>query len=125
MVATDENALICDFAETYHIYDWRQLPARYAATLAAGLRPDARTVLKINGSAWPMDTLLLASIADSSRLLVWQRSQAAADGQAPPPSLFNILCSKAADKRSPAGFTSGEEFSAWREKMLNGGGADA
>lgn len=125
MVATDENALICDFAETYHIYDWRQLPARYAATLAAGLRPDARIVLKLNGSTWPMDTLLLASIADSSRVLVWQRSQAAADGQPPPPSLFKILFGKATQKNSPTGFATGGEFFAWREKMLNGGGADA
>lgn len=42
MMATDEDALICDFAETYHIYDYRQLKPSYAATLAAGLREDSR-----------------------------------------------------------------------------------
>lgn len=38
MVAVDEEALICDFAETYNILDWRELPCRTAAILASGLR---------------------------------------------------------------------------------------
>ena len=41
MIATDEDALICDFAETYHIYDYRSLDVEYAATLAYGLRDDS------------------------------------------------------------------------------------
>lgn len=34
MLNLSEDALICDFAETYHIYDYRSLPLRLVATLA-------------------------------------------------------------------------------------------
>lgn len=42
-----EDELICDMAESYRIYDYRALKARYAATLALGLRPHSRVMLKI------------------------------------------------------------------------------
>lgn len=42
MILTDEDALICDLAETYHVLDYRSLPLLTAATLASGLRSDAR-----------------------------------------------------------------------------------
>lgn len=42
MIATDEDALICDLAETYHVFDYRGLPLKTAAALASGLRNDAR-----------------------------------------------------------------------------------
>ena len=37
MIALDQNALICDFAETYGIYNYRALPVSLLATLAVGL----------------------------------------------------------------------------------------
>lgn len=125
MVATDEAALTCDFAETYHIYEWRSLPARYAATLAAGLGSDSRIKLKLRGDRWPLQIMLLSAIADATRTLVWQRSQAAADGHPPPESLFKALFGEAASKNSPSGFANGGEFSAWREKMMKGGEPNA
>ena len=36
MIFTDEEALICDLAETYQIFDYRSLPVRTVATLSAG-----------------------------------------------------------------------------------------
>lgn len=33
MIRADEDALVCDLAETYHIYNYRQLPARQVAVL--------------------------------------------------------------------------------------------
>jgi len=41
--------LICDFAEFYRIYDYRGLPARYAATLAVGLGVNSRIKKKYFG----------------------------------------------------------------------------
>ena len=32
MIKTDEDALICDLAETYQIYDYKSLPAYMVAT---------------------------------------------------------------------------------------------
>ena len=43
MLAADEDAVICDFAEVYHVLDLRALAPPLAATLAAGLPPDSRT----------------------------------------------------------------------------------
>ena len=37
MINLDEGALICDFAETYHIYNYREFEPFYVATLANGL----------------------------------------------------------------------------------------
>ena len=64
MINYDENALICDLAETYNIYDYRSLPVTTVATLAAGLRDESRIMQKANGADASMNTILLAIIAD-------------------------------------------------------------
>jgi len=66
MVRLDEAALICDLAETYGIYDYRQLPIRTVAVLSAGLREDARIIKKANKAEGvpDMKLQLLAIIAD-------------------------------------------------------------
>ena len=64
MISRSQNELICDFAEEYHIYDFRNLPARTAAILAAGLRGDSRTKLKMSGLKYPVYVYLLAGIFD-------------------------------------------------------------
>lgn len=42
MIATDQDALICDMAETYGIFDLQALPVATLATLAVGLRENSR-----------------------------------------------------------------------------------
>ncbi len=78
MIAEAEEELICDFAETYHIYDYQGLPAYYAATLVCGLRDGSRVRMKLSGQKMPTDTLLLASVADALAMLVWFKTE---DGQ--------------------------------------------
>ena len=63
MIHEDEDALICDFAETYQIYDYRSLPVKMAATLAAGLRDDSRIAKTTEAKASTTNTIL-AIIAD-------------------------------------------------------------
>ncbi len=43
MISRDEDALICDLAETYQIYNYKSLPARLVATLSVGLRDDSES----------------------------------------------------------------------------------
>lgn len=117
MVATDENALICDFAETYHVYAWRQLPARTAATLAAGLSPDSRIMRRLSGVPAKLEHILLAIIADACTLSVWQRSKAAAEGTPPPTSLYKTLFGDKNSSRG-SGFNDGASFDQWRENMM-------
>ena len=49
MISLDEDALICDLAETYQIYDSRQLPPSRMAVFASGLKNDSRIKMIITG----------------------------------------------------------------------------
>lgn len=121
MVALDENALICDFAEVYHIFNWRALPARTSAALAMGLRPDARIMLRLSNVSIPVNTQLLAIIADTARVLAWQNTEDGRRGKNAPVSVFEALIgTNKKDEVSGAGFDSPEEFAAWREGMIGG-----
>lgn len=121
MAVLDEAALICDFAETYHIYDWRSLPARYAAILASGLRPDSRIMLKISDTAVPINTMLLATIADATRVQAWHETKDGQRGRNAPKSLLELITKKIGDRVEPGrGFDSAADFVKWRENMLGG-----
>lgn len=69
MIELDENAFICDLAETYRIFDYRSLPVKLVATLSAGLRDDSRIKLKAAGSPVSLETMILATIADNLTML--------------------------------------------------------
>lgn len=58
------NALLCDFAEYYGIYDLKSLPGRYAATLAAGLRSCSRSYQHAIGTKASLTEGLLSMIYD-------------------------------------------------------------
>ena len=64
MVCIDEGALMCDFAETYGLFDYRSLPIDTVATLAVGLRDDSRIKTKMRGADVPDASFLLAMIVD-------------------------------------------------------------
>lgn len=90
-----EDLLICDFAEYYHIYDWRALSPAYAATLAAGLPERSRCMRKLTGLPCSLDTLFLAAIADRLSALVWAKSK---KGTKKPDMLVDKLLNKAEKK---------------------------
>lgn len=116
MIAVDEAALRCDFLETYHILDYRALPARQAALFACGLREDARIMQKISGFPAPLKELLLCIIADSLKVLVWQNTEDGYKGKNPPKSILETLVGEP----EGGGFDTPEEFMAWRASMLGG-----
>ena len=47
MIATDEDSLICDLAQYYHVFDYRSMTVESVATLAAGLPEDSRIMRKL------------------------------------------------------------------------------
>ncbi|MDD7732865.1 MAG: DUF5361 domain-containing protein [Firmicutes bacterium] len=89
----DEDALYCDFAETYHIYDIKQLPLSMAAVFACGLREDSRIMMKLNGIDIDSKTMLMAMAVDYLSLLWWAKTK---DGQRNKnrPKLFSIILGK-------------------------------
>lgn len=118
MVKTDEDALICDLAETYHVYDWKSHPIRFVATLACGLSDSSRIKRAMNGQKQSTDTLLLALIADGVRWLMWSKTKDGEKNRNRPASLFETMTE---DKQKTSGFNSPEEFEAARARIINGG----
>lgn len=92
MLAFDRNALICDLAETYHIYDYRALPVTTLAALACGLRADSRIKLKLSGIAEVSNEVLLIQIFDILQLMRYQWFATKKD--APPKLLSETLIDK-------------------------------
>ena len=64
MIDIDEDALICDLAETYHVYDYKQLPLTTVAVFAYGLKDDSRIKQALSDQVAPVDRILLAGIVD-------------------------------------------------------------
>lgn len=69
MIKAGEQELICDLAETYHIFDYRSLPVSLVATLCAGLGDNSRIIKKLRGEKYPRDLVILAAIADRLAIL--------------------------------------------------------
>lgn len=93
MLSFDRNAVICDLAETYHVYDYRALPVMTLAALVSGLRPDSRIKLKMANIKETSSEVLLIQIFD---LLQMMRYQWFATKKDPPPKLLSdVLIGKA------------------------------
>lgn len=113
MIALDEDALLCDMAETYHIFNMYDMPALYIATLAKGLRESSRIMMAINGLKVDIKTLLLAHIADNTAIEMWFHSEDGQKNQNRPPSMLKTLTEI---KTEEPGFDSGEDFEKeWRK----------
>lgn len=120
MIATDEDALICDLAETYHIYDYRRLPANTVAVFCVGLRDNSRIKLAMSEQKVSTDTLLLAGIWDRLSFLVWAQTKDGQKNQNRPQSMLDAFISKPKPKEEVA-FVSGEEFMKFRNQIVKGG----
>jgi len=115
MLKVDENALICDLAETYHIYDYRQLPPSKVAIFAIGLKDDSRIKMKLSGSKVSLETLLLAGIVDRLNILIWQNTEDGAKGRNRPKPILDVIYEKESDISA---FTSGKEFEEERRRLI-------
>jgi len=123
MIALDEHALMCDLAETYQIYDYRQLPVSKVAVFAVGLSHNSRIKLKMSGLNMSVETIILARIADDLSTLVWFNSEDGQKGRNRPKRLLDLLLSNETEQKDDdiLAFDSGEEFEAYRNKLLKGG----
>lgn len=112
MIATDEDALICDFAETYHILDYKELPAVLAGTLASGLRGQSRIKMELSNTPVSLDTMISAATADYAANILWVVGRHCRGKQ--PESLLKALMPsltpKSEKKEKPTAFSSPEAF---------------
>lgn len=69
MMHADRDALLCDIAETYHVYDLKALPVQTLAALSFGLRDDSRIKMKLSGLVYVSPIILQAEIVDNLALI--------------------------------------------------------
>jgi len=114
----DEDAVICDFAETYRIYDIYQYPCDYIATLAAGLRENSRIKIRQKGLRISPELFAISTVADNMRLLMWSRTKDGRRRVNVPESLVEFFSTEVKPRPKPRGFHSGEDFlRAWNTLM--------
>lgn len=119
MIRLDEDALICDLAETYNIYDYKQLPATKVAVFACGLRDESRIKTELSRQKVPLDTLLLAGISDRLSILTWFQTEDGQKGRNRPAMLVDMLTGKTPEKsKDVIAFNSGEDFKNTRKRLI-------
>ena len=118
MNAADKDALLCDLAETYGIFDMRALPVSTLAALASGLSPDSRSKRRLTGMKLTSDVMLLAAAVDRLTTLVWMRSKDGAKNRNRPKSLLESMLTERRDEVEA--FDSPAAFMAARAQALGG-----
>lgn len=123
MIAADEQALICDLAETYQIYDYKSLPPSKVATFSVGLRENSRIKMKLSGAKASQDILIGSIIADRLGLMLWAMTEDGRNGTNRPPQLLEIILGIQSGKNSDnLIFDTPEAFENARKELLEKGG---
>ena len=102
--------MTCDFAQYYHVLDWKRLPLRLAATLAAGLPEESRSMMKLSGQKAPLSVQLQAETVDTLHVLEWRMR--GCKGKVPKSILGTLTGNEAHDTSDVQAFDSPEEFEA-------------
>lgn len=119
MLAEDEDALICDLAQYYNIYDYTKLPPSKVAVFAWGLPEESRIKKIISGMPVDNTTILLASAVDRLSVLVWQNTEDGVKGKNAPPSILdNYLKKEEKPKSEITAFDSFSDYEAARAKLI-------
>ena len=124
MMCKNRDALECDFAETYNIYDMRALPARRVALFAVGLRDNSRIKMLLADSKFTFSEILLINIYDLLNLELWTKTKDATKGKNKPESLYKKLMGindQAKKESKNMTFNSAEEYEKIRKKLLERG----
>lgn len=117
MYDLDKEALICDLAETYKIYEFDKFPLNKIAIFAKGLREDSRIRMKMSQSKFNVKESLLAGILDRLTLILYSKTKDAEKGKNYP----KLLLDEAEKKEDLQGFMSSEDFEKMRRKIIKGG----
>lgn len=112
--------MICDLAETYHIFNYEGLPPKVVAAFCFGLKEDSRVKMHISGQKIPLNQLLLAKIADELAFISWSKTVDGQKNRNRPKSILANLMQTEQEEKECYGFASGAEFmDAWH-KIVEG-----
>ncbi len=121
MLAFDRDALMCDMAETYGIYDIKAFRPKQVAMYACGLSPDSRIYTKMSGIHPRHIMEILAHIVDELQIMRYSLTAQKGDSL---PTLFTDLIMDGEghkSKEATQGFRSGEEFDEAWKNLAKGG----
>lgn len=110
----DRNAVICDFAEYYHIYEIEPLPASRVAAFFVGLPNKSRIKMKLRGQNYSDELLMGALILDALNMISWQLGGNKSNR---PASVYELM-TDGEPRKKVMGFNSGAEFDAYRNEIL-------
>lgn len=119
MYARNPDALTCDMAETYGIFDLKGVPVQLLATLAVGLRDDSRIKMAMTKTPVRDEIVLLAMIADCIRWIQWSLTESAMSGGKPPGSILDYYLGIDREERI-SGYSTPEEFEEARRRIMEG-----
>ena len=110
--------MICDLAETYHIFNYRELSPSLVAVLCFGLRDDSRVKMEISGSKLTLEQHLFARMVDELAFQSWAKTR---DGQKNRNRPVSVLKTLLEDKKEEAEtFLTPEDFDRAWERITNG-----
>lgn len=116
MLNLDEDALICDLAETYGIYNYKGLSLKQVATLSCGLRDNSRIKMRLSDMKISTETLLVAACLDKLSFIAWSKTEEAQRNQNRPSSVVNALLYPKEQENET--YLTADEFEAVRKQIL-------
>lgn len=117
MINFDKDSLECDLAETYHIYEMKELPLKKVALFSVGLRNTVEFKTKMMGLNQTFETTLLAKITDELSISNWIKAGAKKE-QKPNLILPKLLGVIEKENKENVGFDTVEEFEKERKAIL-------
>ena len=117
-----KKEIICDLAETYNIYDYKEFEPSYIYTLVIGLKDDSRFKLAYNGMSVDMNTMLNALEVDYLSKLWWSKTTDAEKGRNMPISIASKFIKEDVEIKEMLSFDTAEDFEKARKEILEKGG---
>lgn len=118
-MAKGEEEVICDLAETYHIFDYKRLPPSLVATLVVGLDSNSRIKRKLSGAKLTLEQSLLALLVDGVNIQIWQRTKDGSKGKNKPESLYKKLMGlNSVQKEELKSFKTIDDYERWYKAKM-------
>lgn len=108
-------------AETYKIYNYKDMLPQQVAIFCKGLREDARIMMKYHSQSVSLETLLIASLLDKVNLLLWSKTVDGQKNRNRPKSVVDVINKIKVEKEEKI-FETGEDFEMKRKKLIEKGG---
>lgn len=114
MLNVDGDALVCDLAETYGIYDMREFSPSRIAVFSYGLGENSRIKRRISGQKLTTSEMLIARILDALNVWLWMNSR---QGTRKPGSVLDLMLHPEDFASETQSFASPQDFERARRKL--------